>query len=97
MKRAVVMLALVIAAGASLVIWSWREGAEERALAGLSPIERQTVYARELAALQALCGARSDEGLRERCGERARFILKFPECDSQCQHLARTFLPGPER
>jgi cytochrome b pre-mRNA-processing protein 3 len=98
MRRVVVALAVLIAAAAWLMIWSWHQGAEDRALAALSPSERGAVYSREMAAFRALCTASiGQEELGEHCRGRARFILKFPECDSQCQHFARGLLPGPER
>jgi len=98
MKGVVAGAAVLLTAIVLLLMWNWRQGAEERALIGLSPSERQGVYRRDLEALHRLCPtAELQEGLSQRCRERAEFILKFPECDSQCRQFAYALLPGPER
>jgi hypothetical protein len=91
----VVVIAIAVAVGA---LWSYRQGAERRAIARLPAAERGEVYRRELDAFRTLCGqGRRRDELQGQCRERASFILEFPECDPGCQQLVRSHLDVPRR
>ena len=90
-------LAVLVAAGLG-VFWAWLQGVERRALLTLAPGERQEIYRREVATFRTLCIIKAGEtDWEERCRERADFILRFPECDSQCQTMMRGALPAAAR
>ena len=90
-------LAVMVAAGLGL-FWTRRQGMERRALFTLSPAERQEIYQREVATFRTLCIIKAGEAdWEERCQQRADFLLRFPECDSQCQVMMRGALPAAAR
>jgi hypothetical protein len=97
-RRLLVALAIVLVAAAVGAFWSWREGAERRAIARLPAAERGELYQRELDTFRTLCGQapRRDE-LQPQCRERASFILEFPECDPACRQLARIHIDAGRR
>jgi hypothetical protein len=68
-----------------LVVWS--EGAERRAIRDMPQTERQALFARTVQNLKSVCAAPSD-AMRDFCGEQARLVLEFSECDHACQVLA---------
>jgi hypothetical protein len=88
-------------AGAALVVllvWSPIAGqlAEKRAVASIPDVNRAQLYRRILANLQ-FCNGQSSQALERFCSAEAKFILDFPECDQECQRLARRFVPHPTR
>jgi hypothetical protein len=88
----------LIALGLLLAVYSWRSGAERRALLRLPEAERRETLARELETLTALCaGGRNAAELAELCRERAEFIRDFPECDEACRQTIGRYLPTPTR
>ena|ERR1051326_404973 len=90
-------LAAMIVVGLGL-FWTWRRGTERRALLQLAPAERQEIYQREVATFRTLCIIKAGEAdWEERCRQRADFILRFPECDSQCRTMMRGALPAAAR
>jgi cytochrome b pre-mRNA-processing protein 3 len=92
------MLAVGMAALAlTVLIWMWDRGAEERAIGRLSLVERQELYQRTLEDLRAVCGPGSARDLADHCQRQAHFILLFPECDADCERMARRQMPAPTR
>jgi hypothetical protein len=91
---ALAILALLVAA----VAFIWITGAESRAIARMEPAERRLVYESAFGEFERLCGAgpRGD-ALEKRCTDQAAYLLKFPECDARCQHVARLHAPRPTK
>ena len=86
--------------GAFVVIQPTGDVAERRAILRMPAAERRALYEQELNSAQSLC-AQSDtttnDALRDRCEDSARFLLAFPECDEACRALARAHSRGPTR
>jgi hypothetical protein len=61
----------------------------------LPAVERGGVYQRSIDDIERSCTtAESKTGaLRDHCVQQATFVVLFPECDAQCQDLARSILP----
>jgi hypothetical protein len=89
-------MVVTFALAALLFAWLWSRDDERTAIAELPNAERTNLYARTRANLQTTCKS-NDRGLRAYCEQQARFILKFPECDANCQLLASQYLPEPTR
>jgi hypothetical protein len=89
--------ALILSIGL-LALWVWSRGAERRAIERLPPETRQALYSRELENFRTICGqGRRIDDLESRCEERAQFLVKFSECDADCQTMAKTHLISPAR
>ncbi len=72
--------------------------AEHRAIARMDPVERRAVYEQAYGELRRLCGAGPrDDALEAQCQEQIRFIVQFPECDAECQAIARRHAPLPTK
>jgi hypothetical protein len=84
---------LVLAAAAAVALWTWRQGAEGRAIQALPAGDRQLVYDRTMQNLHALCTDQK-RSLRVYCRREAAFALNFPECDASCRELAGRILPS---
>ncbi|MFN7974645.1 MAG: hypothetical protein U0166_20230 [Acidobacteriota bacterium] len=100
-KRARWLAALVVSAIviALLALSLSRSRSTTRALRDLPAPERATLFTREMASFRSLCGAGPrPDALEDRCLEKARFLLQFPECDAACQELLRPhFAPESPR
>jgi hypothetical protein len=84
---AAVILLLVLAV---LRFWPWLRISEQNAVKQLPELERHALYQRTLHNLASTCAqGRLPNGLEEFCQLQARFILEFPECDSDCLQLAK--------
>jgi cytochrome b pre-mRNA-processing protein 3 len=83
---------------ALLAVWAWNRGAEQRALERLPAEVRHAMYSREMENFRTICGQgrRTDE-LESRCEEQAEFLVKFSDCDADCQTLAKVHLISPAR
>jgi hypothetical protein len=79
----------VILAGiaVAILLMIGRELAERRAVQHMPEGERRALLFRTLENLKAVC-ASPEDALRDFCGEQARFVLEFLECDQPCQDLA---------
>ncbi|MCI0572995.1 MAG: hypothetical protein L0Y66_19795 [Myxococcaceae bacterium] len=77
-----------------VTLWAWSLGADRRALLRLPREERAALLTRALEDLRTVCtGPRSsDASLHDFCQERARLVLKLPECDAGCEALANVHL-----
>ena len=83
---------------ALLAIWAWNRGAEQRALERLPAEVRHALYSRELANFRTICGqGRRTDDLEPRCEEQAEYLVKFSDCDADCQTLAKMHLISPAR
>jgi hypothetical protein len=96
--RSLVKIGLVLAGiAAAILLLMWSEGSERRAIRDMPPSERQALLSRTLENLKSVCGEPED-AMRGFCGDQARLVLEFPECDEACQNLARRQLsrvPAP--
>jgi|RhiMethySRZTD1v2_1073278.scaffolds.fasta_scaffold449380_3 hypothetical protein len=92
-RKLLIGAALALIAVVVLALWSWREGAEQRAIGQLPADERAELYRRELGSFRTLCGQgpREDE-LQKQCKDKAQFIVEFPECDEECHRLAASHM-----
>jgi hypothetical protein len=82
---------------AAILLLMWSEGSERRAIRDMPPSERQALLSRTLENLKSVC-AEPEDAMRGFCGDQARLVLEFPECDDACQSLARRQLsrvPAP--
>jgi cytochrome b pre-mRNA-processing protein 3 len=89
--------ALIIGIGL-LAVWAWSRGAEQRAIEKLPAEVRHALYSREMENFRTICGqGRRTDDLESRCEQQAQFIVKFSECDDDCQTLAKLHLISPAR
>ena len=92
-QRVVAVVALALAVAAVVVLLSWHQGDERRAITALPAGERAAIYAADLESFRSLCGrAPRLDALERTCRDKAEFMLLFPECDQACQQLARDHL-----
>jgi hypothetical protein len=92
LRRALLLLVTFLVIAGAIALWIWQTGQEERAIADMSQNERIEFYQRTLQNLTAVCADHDDERLADFCREQAELAVRFPECDSSCADLARTFL-----
>ena len=94
---AVIAVALAVAALMGIVALRGPD-AEQAAIHGLPPHERRVLYEQTLCTLTSTCtSARRSAGLDDFCRRQARFVVKFPECDTACASLAGKFRDVPTR
>ncbi|WP_044278278.1 hypothetical protein [Myxococcus stipitatus] len=74
--------------GAMAAVVGWL-ASERRAVLSLEPEARAAAFQEEWAGFQRLCAGPTHQGFVPRCREQARFLLNFPECQGDCQELAR--------
>lgn len=72
-------------------------GRASREIESLPTSERQALYQRTLETLRTSCMQATGPTVTEYCREQAAFILRFPECDRECQTLAGRFAHQPSR
>lgn len=73
---------------------AWWGKSEERALLALPREKRSEIYSREIVALRNLClSPTAPEAFANRCGDKARFLAEFPDCDQACRTLIQPYLP----
>ncbi|MCI0572993.1 MAG: hypothetical protein L0Y66_19785 [Myxococcaceae bacterium] len=82
------LAAFILVVLALLGFLVWNQGQERRALSRMPSDERAELYSRALADLEVLCSDARQTALVHECRRRARFLLKFPECDGKCRALA---------
>ena len=96
--RSLVKIGLVLAGiAAAILLLMWSEGSERWAIRDMPRSERQALLSRTLENLKSVCTAPED-AMRGFCGDQARLVVEFPECDDACQNLARRQLsrvPAP--
>lgn len=85
-KRALVVLLVALPA---LSLWGWRRERAERWVLELPPEERRALYERTLQTLRSDCVAPEGDDQGAFCRTQAELIIRFPECDTACQALAR--------
>jgi hypothetical protein len=72
--------------------------AERRALLGMAPVERRTLFDETRRNAEALCAqAQSQPALLDRCLDSTAFLLAFPECDEACRAFGRAHRRLPTR
>ena len=97
-RRWVSGVALVMLLAGGLSLWTWREGADQRALRQMAPVDRGALYEEASRYADALCAAAETEGsLQSRCTDAAEFLLDFPECDDACRERVRAHIREPAR
>lgn len=100
-ERARILLrgaALLVVIIGAIVLWTRHQGEERRAVSHLPTEQRAELYRRELQSFQTLCGqGPRKDALEKQCNEKAEFILRFPECDRDCQLIAQSHLQRATR
>ena len=97
-NRVLLRAGAVLLVLAPLVLWLCAGGTERGALQALPPVDRQTIFVRELETFRALCGpARRTDALEDRCRERAGFLLEFPECGRDCRAQVEAYVRAATR
>ena len=96
-RRLIAYPAIVLVVGAAVLFFLWIQQSEERAVHELPAAERRALYRHTLGDLRTVCAATHASDLDAHCREQARFILYFPECDGDCERLARWQLAAPTR
>jgi hypothetical protein len=93
-------LYLVLGAATLVVLLVWgaiaRHHADARAIASIPVESRAQLYERTLSNLR-FCNGQSSETFESFCSAEAKLIVAFPECDQECQKLARRFVARPSR
>lgn len=91
--RPLVLVFVVLGAWTGLI--AWREHRLDAAIAAMPLATQQTAFRRHRDELATTCV--TQPRLAAHCEAQARFLLHFPQCDDDCQQLARRFLPVPRR
>ncbi len=79
-----------------LLTWLVTRGDFRRSIEALPPEERAALYQRNLEAFRHDCVAKGPL-VPQRCAQDARFLSKFPECDTACRAAIAPFLNRPSR
>ncbi len=98
LRRLGLRLFAILVAVVVLAVLFRNMSAENRAIARMDPVERRAVYEHAYGELRRLCGAGPrDDALEAQCQEQIRFVVQFPECDAECQAIARRHTPLPTK
>ena len=84
------VLALVVV-GAWLASIAWRERQLTHAVRALPRAVQEATFRRSYEELATTCA--TEPALAEHCSDEAQFILRFPQCGSDCERLARRYFP----
>jgi hypothetical protein len=88
---ALVTVVLVATFGVAIVaVGEWQS---ERELEHLPADARRTLFGSLLATVRDSCSRIDDDDMTEYCMEQARFLARFPECETTCQQLCQRFVP----
>ena len=90
----IVVLTLVVL-GLWISITAWREHRLDVAVAAMPGAAQERAFRRAYDDLSTTCSTQPQ--LAEHCRTQAEFILRFPQCTSACETLARRFLPTARR
>ena len=94
--RSSLLKAFLALAGLLLVlvaIWFVRERMEQASLGSMSAEQRRALYQQTLEYMRAECAGQPGGALAAHCGDEARFLRHFPECDAECRALTAPYLP----
>ncbi len=91
--RIVALLFLVFSGWIAII--GWREHRLNAAVAAMPVATQQAAYRRVYDELSTTCATQPQ--LDEHCRAQAEFILRFPQCGSDCDALARHFLSHARR
>lgn len=80
----------LVTVGAWLGVITWRERRLTSAVHMLPRGVQEATYRRSHEELTTTCA--TEPQLREHCRDEAKFILRFPQCDSECRQLAHGWL-----
>jgi hypothetical protein len=76
----------------------WSRADESSAIRSMPDAERHVLYQSTLDTLHYACApTNSNDSLQGFCDDQARFIVQFPECDSQCLSDATRARAQPRR
>jgi hypothetical protein len=90
-RLALLFLTVLAAVGVWLALIAWREHRLTRTVLALPPDVQEATYRRSFEELATTCT--TEPQLAEHCSDEARFILRFPQCTSECRQLAWRFFP----
>jgi cytochrome b pre-mRNA-processing protein 3 len=93
-RERLLVMTLVGLAGWTAFI-GWREHRLDAAVASMPAAVQQAAFRRVHDDLSTTCVIQPR--LADHCQAQAEFILRFPQCDDDCQELARRFLPMARR
>ena len=85
------VLVTFIAAGAWFALIGLRERRLTNAVRALPPDVQAATYRRAYEDLATVCPGQPELG--EHCSDEARFIVRFPQCQADCQRVARRYFP----
>ncbi|MFL5347785.1 MAG: hypothetical protein ACJ8AT_23600 [Hyalangium sp.] len=74
-----------------LVLITWGALSERRAVERMAPQERALLFQQTWKGFELLCQGQADPGLVSRCGDQARFLKEFPECQEDCRQQVDSF------
>jgi hypothetical protein len=95
-SRALRILALCLLGFSGwIAVIGWREHRLNVAVAAMPVATQQAAYRRAYADLSTMCAAQPQ--LDEHCRAQAEFILRFPQCDAECDVLARHYISTHRR
>lgn len=80
-----------------LVLITWGTMSERRAVERMAPQERALLFQQTWKEFELLCEGKADSGLSSRCGDQARFLKEFPECQEDCRRQIDSFNKGASR
>jgi hypothetical protein len=96
-RRVVVWLMISVVVIGGACAWAWMATEQDRAIRAMSPDDRLAFYQRTLQNLQSVCAGQFDGRLQKFCREQAQLVVRFPECDEQCDDLAQHLLSPATR
>jgi cytochrome b pre-mRNA-processing protein 3 len=95
--RALLWVGGVLAVLLALAVAHFLQTRLDRELSDLPDSERRVLYHRTLETLRTTCRQPPGPQMAEHCRQEAEFVLRFPECDSECRELATRFIRRPSR
>ena len=90
-RLALIFLTVMAVVGVWLAMIAWRERRLNGAVLTLPPDIQEAAFRRSYEELTTICAR--EPKLADHCGDEAQFVLRFPQCRSECQELARHYFP----
>ena len=90
-RLAALLLITFAVVGGWLALIAWHERQLTRAVRSLPPDVQEATYRRSYEELATTCATQPT--LADHCSDEAEFILRFPQCRSDCEQLARRYSP----
>ncbi len=90
-RLALILLAALAVVGAWLALIAWRERRLNDAVLALPPDIQEAAFRRSYEELATICS--TEPKLVDHCSDEAQFVMRFPQCRSECRELARHYFP----